>query len=74
MSRSNRPENADPSQWSSTQAYVLALITLVIGFVSGYLFRGSGQTSGSGVSSGSVQITVSAPAAGKLGKASRDKP
>ncbi|HWR37309.1 MAG TPA: tetratricopeptide repeat protein [Clostridia bacterium] len=37
--------------WPASQAYILAVITLVVGFALGYLVRGSGQPSTTSVSS-----------------------
>lgn len=40
----SRP-TAPAGYWSSSQAYILAAITLFVGFAAGYFFHGSGQTS-----------------------------
>ena len=46
MNRHLKSNSGTPSSyWSPSQAYVLAVITLVVGFAAGYFFRGSGQTS-----------------------------
>lgn len=43
-SRQERVEEVPAGYWSSTQAYVLAVITLLLGVAVGYLVRGSATT------------------------------
>ncbi|HWR35047.1 MAG TPA: tetratricopeptide repeat protein [Clostridia bacterium] len=45
MSRRTQAQATPPQgYWSASQAYILAVITLVVGFAAGYFFHGSGQT------------------------------
>ena len=61
MSRHNKHIEAPPEgYWTSTQSYVLATITLVVGLAVGYLVRGSaGISSNSGASSSAIGTTAS---------------
>jgi cytochrome c-type biogenesis protein CcmH/NrfG len=55
-------ESTTNSNWTSTQAYVLAVICLLVGVAAGYLLRGSGSTT-----PGAESATVAtAPAAGAM--------
>jgi cytochrome c-type biogenesis protein CcmH/NrfG len=63
MSNSSNPARKADNNWSAKQAYVLALICLVLGLASGYFLRGSGQSA------------ISEPAPGKnAATAAQDMP
>ena len=55
----NGPETGAPIGWTSTQAYVMASICLVVGVALGYLFRGS--QSGSASPSRAAQTASAEP-------------
>lgn len=64
MSRRTQAQTTPPQgYWSASQAYVLAVITLVVGFASGYFFHGSGQNAAQAPSSTSQVSTVPAQGA-----------
>ena len=50
-------------QWTSTQAYVLSVICLLVGVAVGYLVRGSAPTSDAAVTQARAGTTEAAPAA-----------
>lgn len=53
--------------WKSSQAYILAIITLMLGLVGGYLFRGSSSTAtAAGPSSDSLATATSLPSSSTL--------
>lgn len=59
MSRNHRHVEVPPSgYWTSTQSYVLATITLVVGLLVGYLVRGSEGPPASAVNAGSTASGV----------------
>ena len=66
MERQNmaKTSTSNTSSWTGTQAYVLAIICLVIGVAIGYLVRGSATTSGT--STEAVAATVPAGMGGPV--------
>jgi cytochrome c-type biogenesis protein CcmH/NrfG len=63
MSRHSRHvAEIPPSYWKASQAYVLAVITLMLGIVMGYLFRGSSASAAQSRSSAGGSFSDSAPA------------
>ena len=56
-SKSSNQSDSKHNFWAPGQAYLLAVITLVLGFATGYLFRGSGQPPAPTITSSSSQET-----------------
>lgn len=55
MSRHSEHVESQPTgYWTSTQSYLLATATLVVGLLAGYLFRGSERTPSNAINSTSV--------------------
>ena len=58
MSRSNQA-NSNASGWTSTQAYVMAVICLMVGIAVGYLVRGSSTADSSAAPTAAAQMPAS---------------
>ena len=65
MANKNHSTSTNGS-WTSTQAYVFAIICLVIGVASGYFVRGSGSTTSNAATVTSAQQSGAVPGTGQV--------